>query len=117
VLSLSLALPHSLCFVDKANTDHFDSRLGPPWRKAMEIPGEENTISFSENGTRDSSIAREKDQDLKRLLDLLDSTDDEDPHNAKAISKDTTWAKLFECIRRHAITSIQLSKVDGGAIA
>jgi hypothetical protein len=40
---------------------------------------------------------------LKNILDLLDSTDDEESYSAKAISKDTTWTKLFESIRRHAI--------------
>lgn len=60
-------------------------------------------MSFSENGTRTVESLEKKIHRLKDLLDLLDSTDDEDPYTEKAVSKDTSWAELFKSIRRHAL--------------
>ncbi|RDL39879.1 Uncharacterized protein BP5553_04219 [Venustampulla echinocandica] len=74
-----------------------------PGEKQWKYQAKRIQLSFSKNGTRTIQSLEKRIQSLKRLLNLLDSTDDEDPHNTKAISKDTTWAKFFECIRRHAV--------------
>jgi hypothetical protein len=42
-------------------------------------------------------------QDLGNILDLLDSTNDT-LNGMKTLSKDTTWGKIFETIRRHAVS-------------
>ncbi|KAF4631574.1 hypothetical protein G7Y89_g6550 [Cudoniella acicularis] len=73
-----------------------------PGEKQWKYQAKRIQLSFSENGTRTVQSLEKRIQDLRCLLDLLDSTEDEDSYNTQAISKDTTWAKLFECVRRHA---------------
>ncbi|KUJ19144.1 uncharacterized protein LY89DRAFT_683078 [Mollisia scopiformis] len=72
-----------------------------PGEKQWKYQAKRIQLSFSEKGTRTVQSLEKKISDLNNLLSLLDSTDDES--GTKGVSRDTTWAKLFECIRRHAI--------------
>ena len=58
--------------------------------------------SFSKKGPVTVTSLGEKNRKFKDLLDMLDRKATPRNHQGKAISKDTTWAKVFECIRRQA---------------
>ncbi|TVY25181.1 hypothetical protein LHYA1_G006051 [Lachnellula hyalina] len=73
-----------------------------PGEKQWKYQAKRIQLSFSENGTRTVQALEKKIQDLKNLLELLDSTNDT-LDGMKTISKDTTWGKLFETIRQHAV--------------
>ncbi|TVY18081.1 hypothetical protein LARI1_G003501 [Lachnellula arida] len=73
-----------------------------PGEKQWKYQAKRIQLSFSENGTRTVQALEKKIQDLKNLLELLDSTNDT-LDGMKTISKDTTWGKLFESIRKHAV--------------
>ncbi|KAB8300153.1 hypothetical protein EYC80_000380 [Monilinia laxa] len=53
--------------------------------------------SFSKRGTKAVEPLEKHNRKLRELLDSNDKLD-----NIKSVKKDTTWAKVFECIRRHA---------------
>jgi hypothetical protein len=72
-----------------------------PGEKQWKYQAKRIQLSFSENGTRTVQSLEKKIQDLKNLLDLLDSTNDT-LDGMKTIPKDTTWGKLFENIRHQA---------------
>jgi len=72
-----------------------------PGEKQWKYQAKRIQLSFSENGTRTIQALEKKIQDLKNLLDLLDSTNDT-LDEMKTTPKDTTLGKLFENIRRQA---------------
>ena len=55
-------------------------------------------------------------QDLKNILDLLDSTNDT-LNGMKTLSKDTTWGKIFETISVTQLAYTPQSRTAGIAIA
>ncbi|TVY35725.1 hypothetical protein LSUB1_G006774 [Lachnellula subtilissima] len=73
-----------------------------PGEKQWKYQAKRIQLSFSENGTRTVQALEKRIQDLKNLLELLDSTDDT-LDGMKTTSKDTTWGKLFETKRQHAV--------------
>lgn len=54
-------------------------------------------LSFSKKGTRTVDSLKSHNKALKELLDTTEKLG-----SMKAKRKDTTWANVFECIRRHA---------------
>jgi hypothetical protein len=63
-------------------------------------------ISHSFRGKGPATVAAlgEKNRKFRDLLDELDKKATRQDNQQKAVSKDTTWAKIFECIRRQAIS-------------
>jgi hypothetical protein len=90
--------------------------------------------SFSKKGAETITSMERNNRKFRELLDLLDGKlVNTKVDQRKAISKDTTWANIFECIRRHArslhsalkngwkcncmaphLAALQLQERDGG---
>ncbi|RFU33868.1 hypothetical protein B7463_g2502, partial [Scytalidium lignicola] len=59
--------------------------------------------SFRQRGPETATSLERNNRKLRELLDLLDlMIGDEKVNRRKFSPKDTAWAKIFECIRRHA---------------